>query len=169
MSKGAYKPTPAELEGAVDQFLYELHMLRETTKPFIQRSPLVADETMKRVFLESALVHARNLLDFFICESSRNNDILAAHFVTAEDGSTWKPKGLEHLASCRFDINKALTHLTYTRVKSKPSWSLDEIRREIEEAYEEFLSRLPENDRQQWQLQYRNGKAKVKEALPTGE
>lgn len=151
MGRRVYVPTAAELEGAAGPFLYELHMLREATDPFVQHSSLVHDETMRRVFLESALIHARNLLDFFTCEPTPNDDILAAHFICNSDGSPWKPTGLTHLVSRRTDINKALTHLTYTRVANKPGWPFALIRHEIEIAYLEFVERLPEDQRTSWQ------------------
>lgn len=151
MAREPYIPSEAELAGAPQPFLYELRMFRETTDVFIEHSPLITDLTLKRVFLESALVHARNLLDFFTCEPSSKDDILAVHFLTPADERQWRPSGLAHLASRRDDINKALSHLTYTRVNNKPAWPFGQIRVEIEQAYGEFLEELPETDRPKWQ------------------
>jgi hypothetical protein len=151
MAKPVFVPNATELAGARGPFLYELEMLRLTTDLFIVQSPVLADPTLKRALLESALVHARNLLDFFTLDPSPSDDILAAHFIAQPDGSSWKPTGLTHLASRRGDINKALSHLTYTRVVHKPGWPFYRIRSEIETAYTEFIAALPESDRTGWQ------------------
>ena len=84
-------------------------------------------------------------------QPSPNDDIVAAHFARTDDGSNCKPSGLTHLISRRVDINKALTRLTYTRVATKPLWPFHAIRREIQEAYREFLEQLPEDKQTRWQ------------------
>jgi len=151
MARAPYEPTAAELAGAHSPFLYELEMLRGTTDAFIQHLPLLQDLTVMRAFLESALVHARNLLDFFTCDPNASDDILAAHFVPASDGKPWKPSGLRHLTSRRVDINKALSHRTYARSLKKPRWDFPRMRVEIDDAYAQFLRLLPDATRDRWQ------------------
>jgi hypothetical protein len=95
-----------------------------------------------RALLESALVHARNLLDFFFGVHSPCDDVLACHVVS---GYPAPSAALKYLASCKSDINKTLSHLTYSRVVRKRSWPFHRFRFDIEKAYADFLALLPES------------------------
>ena len=134
-----YKPTNPELNGAPRAVEYELQM-------FLYSVECCQHLTLQRkAVIETALLHARNLLDFFTGKPSRKNDILAYHFVG-------KPLKLPYLESLRDDINKSLTHLTYSRLTpgQKYEWDLAPIKDEIEAAYTEFLKLLPKEDRVKW-------------------
>lgn len=145
-----YRPSAIELQGAPDPFLYELRMFRIATDaladPSVQSNP-----ALKNVIIESVLIHARNLHDFFSGNESSNDDMIAGHFVRKPNGTAWKSSKLTFIASCKGDINKALSHLTYTRVKFKPAWDIDRIRQDVEKAYVEFLAFLPVTESPKWQ------------------
>ncbi|MDP8218795.1 MAG: hypothetical protein P9M03_08725 [Candidatus Theseobacter exili] len=150
MVKSDYIPDAIELQGAPDLFLYELRMFRVAmdalTTPSVQ-----GNTTLSNVVLEAALIHARNLYDFFLSKKSPKDNIIAGHFVSNADGTPWKSSKLTFIASCKGDINKALSHLTYTRVKFKPTWNLNLIRGNIEDAYTEFLDLFPIAERHKWE------------------
>ncbi len=83
--------------------------------------------------------------------NSCEDNIIAGHFIKNSDGTHWKSSALSYIASRRNDINKALSHLTYARVKNKPSWHIKHIMQDIESAYGEFLALLPEREYSKWQ------------------
>ncbi len=100
------------------------------------------------VVLESFLVHARVLHDFF-CQSRRwEDDIVASDFV-----GTWaKPSESDYgyLNAQKERLDKALAHLTTTRVKYDTDgkvWDVATIRREIEGMIQRFFSELPDERR----------------------
>lgn len=150
MTKTTYYPSKTELQGAPEKFLYELMMFRAAINLHIEHSTQT-NPVLCNVTLESALIHARNLYGFFCGEESWEDNIIAGHFIKNSDGTHWKSSALSYIASRRNDINKALSHLTYARVKNKPSWHIKHIMQDIESAYGEFLALLPEREYSKWQ------------------
>ena len=148
MTNPNYTPSGADIDSAPALFVYEMRMFRGTTDALLSRAPACDDWVLYRALLESALVHARNLLDFFVGAASPRDDVLACHVV---NDYTSPSAVLEHLASCRSDINKTLSHLTYSRVARKRGWPFLRFRRDLETAYAEFLALLPESERAEWQ------------------
>lgn len=141
-----YQPSKCERQGAPGAFRYELQMFRFSTQLcelFKDPHSLLFNKYIHDAVLEAALLHARNLLDFFTGKPSLKDDIVASHFVG-------NPLGLPYLESIRNDINKSLSHLTYTRIGAEYKWDLPKIRDEIEAAYNEFLQLLPQKDRAKW-------------------
>jgi len=126
-----------------------MEMLRGTIDALQFSASARHDKVLRCAFLESALVHARNLLDFFLGVPSSHDDVLACHVVK---GYTPPPTILDYLSSCRSDINKTLSHLTYSRVALKRSWPLQIFRMELDSAYAKFLSLLPESKRAEWEV-----------------
>lgn len=135
-----YKPKSSELERAPRAFLYELRMLHD----YVQSYKHI--EIIRNAVLESALVHTRNLLDFFNRNPTPKNDILACHFVD-------DPPRLTYVEGLRDDINKSLNHLTYSCVKPGKEyvWELDKIQKEIDDAHAKFVQLLPKNKQAEWQ------------------
>jgi len=147
--KKAYQASTLELQCAPALFLYELRVFLAATS-FLQDPAVQNNPSLKNAILESALLHSRNILDFFCAKESSIDDISAGHFVKNADGTPWTSFKLSFLISCKGDINKSLSHLTYTRVKFKPSWNMTKIRQEIEDAYSEFVTLLPLSERPKW-------------------
>jgi hypothetical protein len=100
--------------------------------------------------LEAALLHARNLLDFFTGGPTHKDDIQAAHFITVPGVARWESNKLCLLSSHRDDLNYSISHLTYRRTNGKPQWDLPKIADEIKAAFEEFLGLLPEHEQSRW-------------------
>jgi hypothetical protein len=112
------------------------------------------NDSLRSAILETVLLHARNLLEFFtgdqpIIGRLDEDSIRAGHFVK---GSTWwKSSKLSHTKSRKTDINKSLSHLTFKRIKENYKWDdLPKIKGEIEASYIEFLNLLPDEDRAKW-------------------
>ena len=148
--KPIFKPSVDELKGAHNKFLYELKMFRITANAYATNS-VPGDPAFKTAVLEAALIHARNLYDFFTGNESWEDNIIAGHFVKDPNGALWKSTQLAFLALRKGEINKALSHLTYTRVNSKPTWNIEPICQDIENAYSEFLALLSATERIDWQ------------------
>lgn len=149
-NKQNYIPTSDEKCGAPSQFLYEFNMFKLAVKAHINlasRYPAI-QEILKNVTLESLLVHARNLIDFFFGPPIEKDDIRAFHFIKGD--RLWHPSKSEYLKNIRLDIHKNLSHLTYSRVSKKPIWDWGKIEAEIDEAYKEFLEALPDAAVAEW-------------------
>ncbi len=154
MSAKSYLPSSTDLAGAPKKVAYELQMFRNSTAIFLGLPESRRDRNLHNISLEAALLHARNLLDFFCGGQTPKDDIRAAHFVPSSALSKgqdwWSSTKLPTVNSMREDMNKSLSHLTYTRVGKKPSWDLAKFQEELEAAYKEFKSLLPEEERKLW-------------------
>ena len=156
-----YQPTDEELLGAPDKVLYERHMffgslnaflnLQENKELYEEGTWTQEDDDLYNATLEASLLHARNLLDFFIEDPTKKDDIRAAHFLR---DPKWKSTKLALLNSRRGDINYGLSHLTYRRVtNAKPDWNdlLKIADDEVNAAFDEFISLLPKNEQSRWE------------------
>jgi hypothetical protein len=100
--------------------------------------------------LESFLVHTRVLRDFFCRDRGQPDDVFAGEFVVG-----WKMPSVSeygYLFSQKDRLDKALAHLTTTRVKydsDGKGWSVLEIKNEIETMIERFVDELSQ-DRRRW-------------------
>ncbi len=151
MTKTTYCPSANELRESPKLFLYELMMFRFATDSLTDSS-IDSNVLLKNVMIESALIHLRNLYEFFCGKESSKDNIIAGHFIEKKpDGTAWKSPALPFIASCKDRINKSLSHLTYTRVKGKTCWRFKRIRQDIEFAYSEFFSLLPISEHSKWQ------------------
>jgi hypothetical protein len=96
---------------------YESKMLQTLNVHINERlsSPATDDQdTVERnALLEAHLIHARNLIEFFIPGATRDDDILLIDFVDKQ----WSPTGpeTERLGVLKVEIDKRLAHLTRLR------------------------------------------------------
>lgn len=158
--KNFYQPTQSERAGAPRAFIYELNMFHfsvQLCEFFRYPCSTLLNSNIHNVALEAALLHARNLLDFFIGVQPMVGDldedsIRAGYFVGKN--SWWTSSKLPRLKDRKKDINKGLSHLTYSRIKNKQRyrWNMQEIKKEIDDAHAEFLKLLPEKERGKWQV-----------------
>lgn len=157
MGGRVYVPETATRDAARSMFGYELESFRSATDLLFADPP----REYHNALLESALVHARNLHDFFCHRPSDCDDVIAAHYLPAS-GAASLPECLDYLKSCQRAINKSLAHLTYHRTEAKPEWDFGLMRYEVETAHAVFLSRLPADERWAWP-------APCDEAFPLGD
>jgi hypothetical protein len=150
-----YLPNKNELKDAPPRVLYELKMFHASVHK-CQSVDVDTNPALYNISLEATLLHARNLLDFFCGNETRKDDIRAAHFISKNKlpagDNWWKSNKLGYLNSRRDDLNYSISHLTYRRVSGKPSWNVETISKEIKEAFDEFLSYLPNNEQVVWRL-----------------
>lgn len=149
MARACYKTTDVERRKAIPRVLYELNMFFASSQAYLGLSK-DHDGVLSNIILEATLLHARNLLDFFTGNPTKNDDIRAAHFLPISEGGWWRSNKLEHLSSLRNNLNYSLSHLTYRRIAGKPQWDLKRIAREVHVAFDEFLNLLPEHEQSRW-------------------
>lgn len=112
----------------------------------------ITDEDVRdaSMILESFLIHARVLRDFFCRRRQRTDDVVAADFVNG-----WVPPSpldFPYVHANKIRLDKALAHLTTTRVEYENEgkyWKVHEIFDEIEKMIIRFLDQLPE-ERKPW-------------------
>jgi hypothetical protein len=78
---------------------------------------------LRDAVLEAFLIHARNLIDFFIGPSNyKKEDVIAADYFSSPD--VWR-RGLKKdgLHKVRERIGKKLAHLTYRRLQDADGWN----------------------------------------------
>jgi hypothetical protein len=103
-----------ELQAAVEHIAFELQQLADLPAAQVYAAEHLDRDTWEIACFESALLHARNLLDF-LTRTARPDDMSARDFL----GSEWYPPKSEELAmlkGLRERINKQLSHITWTRV-----------------------------------------------------
>lgn len=108
------------------------------------------DERTRFALLESFLLHARVLRDFFYNDRPRDDDIIANHFVS--DWKLHRPLELPYLFAHKLHLDKALSHLSMKRLayeRGLKKWHITAIHSEVKELIELFLGRLTE-DRLAW-------------------
>jgi len=144
-----YEPSSNEIELAPKAFQYEFVMFGFACvlPKILAGNSEIPKDGVQNITIELALLHARNIFDFFCGEPWRDN-IHVSHFVP--QNAKWRSTKLQYLRERKQDINKALSHLTYTRILKKPTWDIYRIRDEIVAAYNEFLAILPLEERDKW-------------------
>lgn len=115
--------TPYGVSIGLSHVAYELaacvegaYLCREVT---LRTEP--GTESMRNAYLESCLLHARSLLEFFLSGSRRQDDMRPEDF-----GPPWTPDpgpvgdSAQRLSDSRVLFNKHLAHLSWARVDGEP-------------------------------------------------
>jgi hypothetical protein len=95
-------------------------------------------------WVEVYLLHARNLLDFFASEPTKD-DVVASHYIPSWDRSSGGEE-LAWLEAMRQSINKRLAHVTAYRrrtPKMTDAQSIEEIGAKVEKVWHSFVAQLP--------------------------
>ncbi len=101
-----------------------------------------ADPTTRNLLLESLLLHARVLRDFFVCDP-RRDDVSARHFF--DDPSMWEEIAnnlCPYLRQNKKRMDKMLSPLTYSRLNEPKKWEMSTISNELIQAWQKFSSAL---------------------------
>jgi hypothetical protein len=128
-----------KLRAAAELIVQERRMLHHSYSKLAEISSAdIADPVERNVYLESFLLHFRNILNFLEPpDSVREDDVKAADFL-----STYVATNAP--SQYRKDINKRLSHVTYSRLLVEPenrSWPSSEMLGEIEETWNDFMRR----------------------------
>jgi len=101
---------------------------------------------LENALIESFLIHARVLCDFFFFPSKRKDDVLAKHFFHSDD--QWQPdykKECPYLEANSDRLNKAVAHLSYARIgyEIDKRWQHNTINGELLAVWDRFKQSLP--------------------------
>jgi len=152
-NKRSFEPTSDQRDAARSHVVFELQMLRHVVGLHRRESQSLPRDVdpmcLVSALRDSALLHARNLHDFFLVEPTRD-DIVASDFLE-EPQMNWSANAiLTTLAAEAPDINKFRSHLTYTRTERSRSWPLDTFLREIDAAFDGLLENMSDSERNVW-------------------
>jgi len=127
-----------EKKSVLDKLYYEMWMLNESFfQPNYVYVPSSRCGVENNALLESFLIHARNLFDFFQ-DKQYPDDINYFDFGVRKIVIELPFNNGMH------EINKYLAHLTKERIeKEKPKWNRGKIRENINNGLAEFLNNLP--------------------------
>jgi len=134
-----------ELQQASVHVKYELDMLAAMIS-FLSKGLGGTDCFTWNAYLESFVLHVRNLIDFFyLPKKSRFDDILAEDFVT--NVPQWKEDrlGLKSplMDEAKTRVDKLAAHLTYKRLTLDPKWKFADIRADLQHVFNCFFNHLP--------------------------
>lgn len=105
------------------------------------------DGNFGNMALETFLLHARNLREFFYKQDKRSDDARACDFFTHRD--SWeklKPNETDSIAKVKNRADKELAHLTYQRYSGTPPekiWDYGEIFFDFLKVIRVFLDEIP--------------------------
>ena len=142
------RPSEEDLERAAELIEYERYMVVGTHMGLTNaKSEFDAETFVNNSFLESFLLHCRNLWDFF--ESSRGwLDVGAGHYAEG-----WLP-AVNLNPETRAALDRRLSSLTYQRldfVNADEEWAVDQMLIDIIAVFNQFLDSLTP-ERKSWFL-----------------
>jgi len=160
------KRSTKELRQASNHLHYELRMLECMAIGI--HSGLAGISPINNAFIESFVIHARVLLDFFYPFKPRQDDVIVTDFF--DRPKTWeeaRPEKTDILKTIHKRVGKEAAHLTYSRQKvseEQKAWDHENIARDIRVLADCFLSEVSNSllgDR--WN-QYKEYNSKIRQA-----
>jgi hypothetical protein len=152
-NRRSFVPTDQQRETARQHVVFELRMLREVARLHDDARRRMAGDAASMCLVsalrDSALLHTRNLHDFFLVPPTRD-DIVASDFLDPAHVGWRADSLLASVAEGIDDINKFRSHLTYTRTERTRTWPLDVFMNEIDAAVSDFLLHMTEAEREAW-------------------
>lgn len=132
---------PEELRKASDWLIYEYWMLKGLTQ-LLQDDDLTEIGLLRNAVLDSFLIHARALVDFFY-RKPKHTDAVAGDYLDDTGKAYWE----EHYSNApdwfediRTRINKGVAHISYDR--HKDVWDYELIEHEISDTFSEFVKHV---------------------------
>jgi len=101
---------------------------------------------LKNAVIESGLLHARILIEFFT-DNPKADDCSVKHFFQDKQDRLSEVKNTlsEYLKNLKIPLNKRLAHITKQRIsitQEEKSWDIPRVTSEIEETMSAFINRL---------------------------
>lgn len=125
-----------ELRAASEMLAYEVDMFLYTFAVLTRN----LDKLLANMVLESYLVHARNLIDFFYPGTPYEDDIVANDYFDPPEAWTRSLDGApQFLRTAKNRINKRLSHLAYKRLSITKNHQVGKIFDELRGALNAFL------------------------------
>lgn len=141
-----------ELENGLDQVGYELRMMAHATSILrcAQQQEVGDSRMLQNALLESALLHVRSLIEFFIHDCKRPSDICRTDF--APD---WEPAPQDvakRLRERQQMLHRYLAHLTWERVdRSAPAWEYPTVADDVLQVARAWSEHLRASSRELWE------------------
>ena len=123
------------LRSAAGDLFYEWKTAQNTVE-LIYYAKKDRDQVRLNAALESLLIHARNIRDFFNAQG-RTNDILAIDFLDRNIRVR-----MTYLRRNKKRLDRAIAHLSYSRSRIKKNWDVRLIVSEIDDSMRRFINRL---------------------------
>ena len=146
--------TDRQLAEQSEHVFYEMAMLIGIPK----KLDSTYDDITKNALLESFVIHARQLVDFFYDHRQKDDGIVSSDFFDDPVREWRKVRGKEenHLKELVKRAGEEIAHLTLTRVQPKKDWNFVRIANEIEQRCDTFLkcvrrNRISEPDKVRFQ------------------
>jgi hypothetical protein len=134
------RKTQQELQEFADEHLfYEIWMLCETADRLMNRK--YQDTVAKNAYIESFVIHSRNLLDFLYDVGGREDDVHASDY---QNTTPWNPPPKDTILDTWYPtrMNKHLAHMTYKRLTvpaADRNWPVKDIFPSIKVVLEAFF------------------------------
>jgi hypothetical protein len=133
------------LQAASDHLYYEYWMLKSLAHALA--SSTSDPEWLRNAYVESWVVHFRNILDFFYPPSSVSpEDVVAVdYFDNAHDFLSLLPELPPILASGRKRANREIAHLSYKRIgitQEEKEWHFAAVTSELDQLMSSFLRKV---------------------------
>src|SRR3990172_5474946 len=135
--------TPEELRDASNWLIYEYWMLKGLTDLLSRDDDLIEIGLLRNAVLDSFLIHARALVDFFYRKPKYETDVVASDYLDGEEKAHWEEHYSEDpdwFEDVRTRIDKGVAHISYDR--HKDAWDYGLIERGISTAINEFVKRV---------------------------
>ena len=152
MAKQSAKPRPLrnvvhedwKLRKASDYLEFDIHSFAGGLKiHFSRRGTEVGNAA-----LDSLLMRARLLMDFFFRDSGQPDDVIALDFFHDFIPKPYKPRMTKTMSREREKINKRLVHLTtqpMPRLRSNQRYAVNKFAPQIVTAFRRWLSVVPDS------------------------
>lgn len=132
-----------KLRKASDYLEYDVHTLAAGIEIYLKNR----GTEVGNAALDSLLLRARLLLDFFLRDSAEPDDVIAVDFFHDFDPKPYKPHMTYAIRGEREKINKRLMHLTtkpMPRLRSHQRYMLHKIIPPLIAAFREWLAVVPD-------------------------
>lgn len=144
-SPSAETRSERDLRDAAGAVCYEIQMMCIAAAGC--SSIALFSDAVQFAFLESFLIHYRNMRDFLYPADAGPDDIIAAHFV-APGSWTYKRKDWQEISDLETErLNKALAHLSYERLSymraNKMKWKTGAMLKAMRQQFQDFSARVP--------------------------
>ena len=126
-----------------EHFYYEVTMLDFSVERLLDYRKHNNEKSFENMAVDTCLLHARNLLEFFFYRSNMNSGYTRARDIQ----TTWQnPQKTTWIRELERRVNDEITHLTLRRISSRYSgmnWDCCAIRKEFFDVAIRFLGQVP--------------------------
>ena len=136
-----------KIELLKEHFFYEITNLSQILEYADQLSQEgKTEQFFKNIIIDSFLLHARNLFEFFYYDGDKKDYARASHFLdSTKDWTKLRPDETTWLNKLKKRINSEVSHLTYNRISGTPPekyWRLNILYSDFVDIVKIFLENI---------------------------